>query len=983
MKKTYRAFVLFVFIALPIIELQAAPWWSSEFEVNGIWYSFDTNANTASVINPKSGDGYKGTLVIPENIIYHGKHFTVTGITSINGDELERVVVPATVDNIHHIFGSKLKSIDVDTNNEKYKSKDGVLFDKSMKTLILYPEGLKQEYIVPNGVETIQQGAFYMTTVTGVSLPNTLKTIENSVFHSCLNLMSLEIPNSVNKIGEHAFAWCKNLQSVQLSNNIKTIEYHLFDGCKSLKSITIPQSVEYINNGAFFNCQSLEEITIPALAYIFDGSSFMGCSSLKNIYVDEDNVRYLSIDGVLYERITPYSDVVGNLTLVAFPGGREGAYEIIGPSKGDETKVTAIEGAAFAYNKKLNKLVIPSTVTSIGDGAFYDADIKDVIFYGTSLNFASDHYNFDGISYSTMNYYTSVFYGLSSSSVVYMYDEAIEKYHYYFEDVFWDDNVGRHNYNEYTKREDKCTFVAINHPYDITDIQKYNRGFSFKVVENPYYEWPCELEGISLLEEVGTITIQGDGSYLVKGLLPNVNYHVMVKYKKSEDYSSSENYSSRQNQRSVRTSAGRLIANYTADYYGITINDIEGGEDITTPPIKTKGFLHGDYGDTVSDNDPAIISGLNPGDKYTVFMYVIYDDDVRLGAIRSGTSSISNYKEVYKQILHSKGKPTTYIYNAPIMPTSIFCQAERRFTTPVANAYFEGYEEEGDVLMLTGLTPENQYTFKYIVEMEDGYTFDYPRNIQTCSLELTTLNPMVVNPGEIIVNAETNISDEESNVFFEWRKVDAPDIVPSKNGQACVFYGTMQGRIHNLDTSTYWQVRPYYESSEGNRYYGEWIGVDPSDYSYFEPIVHTYDDVDVTSESAKVTGYVVEGSDIISEQGFEYWQEEGQTFGASSGNVHTVTASGQRMTASFVGLREDAIYLFRAYVKTSKGYTYGETQSFKTLSTQPTGIKGVCQDMEKHIVGYYDALGRKHEGLHHGLNIIRYSDGTVRKVRVK
>ena len=36
MKKTYRAFVLFVFIALPIIELQAAPWWASEFEVNGM-----------------------------------------------------------------------------------------------------------------------------------------------------------------------------------------------------------------------------------------------------------------------------------------------------------------------------------------------------------------------------------------------------------------------------------------------------------------------------------------------------------------------------------------------------------------------------------------------------------------------------------------------------------------------------------------------------------------------------------------------------------------------------------------------------------------------------------------------------------------------------------------------------------------------------------------------------------------------------------
>ena len=55
----------------------------------------------------------------------------------------------------------------------------------------------------------------------------------------------------------------------------------------------------------------------------------------------------------------------------------------------------------------------------------------------------------------------------------------------------------------------------------------------------------------------------------------------------------------------------------------------------------------------------------------------------------------------------------------------------------------------------------------------------------------------------------------------------------------------MEGYIRNINSNYLWKFRPYYTSNAGNTYYGEWKGLDPSDYSYFEPTVHTYATINV------------------------------------------------------------------------------------------------------------------------------------------
>ncbi len=245
-----------------------------------------------------------------------------------------------------------------------------------------------------------------------------------------------------------------------------------------------------------------------------------------------------------------------------------------------------------------------------------------------------------------------------------------------------------------------------------------------------------------------------------------------------------------------------------------------------------------------------------------------------------------------------------------------------------------------------------------------------------------------------IVAAKTNISDDEPSVGFLWKKYDAPESLNPNEGYAAIYNGQLEGYIKNLQSTSYYNVRAFYKSAGGTYYYGDWVTFDPSDFSYFEPTVHTYNVTDVTSNTAKVKGYVMAGTDNITEQGFEYRPLE--TNGAktqivrvaaaadnSGDDVITVFATGQVMTAELRDLKPETTYTCRAFVKTATGTTYGEEQTF-TTTADVTGIDTVDADAPKpDIEGCYDLSGRKIDTMQYGINIIRYTDGTTRKVFVR
>ena len=294
--------------------------------------------------------------------------------------------------------------------------------------------------------------------------------------------------------------------------------------------------------------------------------------------------------------------------------------------------------------------------------------------------------------------------------------------------------------------------------------------------------------------------------------------------------------------------------------------------------------------------------------------------------------------------------------------------------------------EEGNII-LKGLNPNTQYEMSLTLALEDvSYTTSaFP--FKTEALTLITQQPKVISMGNAIVSAKSNLDDEETNVGFEWRRTDWTDEFASNTGAAYLYEGKMEGYIRNLYTEKLWKYRPYYESDSGNRYYGEWVGIDPTNTSYFEPTVHTYDQITVTGNKAEVKGYAMRGTDNVLSQGFMYWPSSTSVSlrkrASVPGGAMVVNASGYVMTATLEDLEYETTYKYVAFVTTSEGETfYGEMQTF-TTSFDPDGIEEVKSSEEATEVARYDLQGRMIAKPQKGINIIRYSDGTSKKVLIK
>ena len=138
---------------------------------------------------------------------------------------------------------------------------------------------------LPNSLTTIGDKAFYYcSSLTSITLPNSLTTIGKNAFFRCSSLTSITLPDSLTTIGDGAFDGCSSLTSITLPNSLTTATLRwTFDGCSSLTSITLPDSVTTIGEWAFDCCSSLTSITLPDSVTTIGRGAFRDCSSLTSI----------------------------------------------------------------------------------------------------------------------------------------------------------------------------------------------------------------------------------------------------------------------------------------------------------------------------------------------------------------------------------------------------------------------------------------------------------------------------------------------------------------------------------------------------------------------------------------------------------------------------------------------------------------------------------------------------------------------------
>lgn len=252
---------------------------------------------------------------------------------------------------------------------------------------------------IPDSVTAIGSEVFMgCTELVYVRIPVSVTSIGNFAFRNCTKLTEIELPDSISEISIGTFVCCSNLISIDIPDTVKTIEQNVFEQCEKLSSVKLPSSLTNIRLNAFANCIGLTTIEIPDSVVNIDTTSFYGCVSLKTIKVNENNPKYLSENGIVFNK--------EKTALLFYPAGRtEDSYTI--PSN-----ITTIGEYAFNCCNNLKTLVISSSVTTIEFGGIFDCENLESISIPVSnlktigpasVDRIGDHV-FDGLDLTTITF---------------------------------------------------------------------------------------------------------------------------------------------------------------------------------------------------------------------------------------------------------------------------------------------------------------------------------------------------------------------------------------------------------------------------------------------------------------------------------------------------------------------------------------------------------------------------------------------------
>ena len=162
-----------------------------------------------------------------------------------------------------------------------------------------------------------------------------------------------------------AFSFCKNIERIVLPEGITTIPYETFWLCENLRSFNIPSTVETIDGSAFYRCKSLDTVYLSNSSEYFameDGVIYNLDKTEIVLYTNKNKRATFTVPEDIIE-ICPYAFASSKITGITF--------------ESDENLET-IGNTAFDCCKYLKSIVIPNSVTEIGNDAFYASGLTSV-----------------------------------------------------------------------------------------------------------------------------------------------------------------------------------------------------------------------------------------------------------------------------------------------------------------------------------------------------------------------------------------------------------------------------------------------------------------------------------------------------------------------------------------------------------------------------------------------------------------------------
>lgn len=227
--------------------------------------------------------------------------------------------------------------------------------------------------------ESIEESAFcHSILLTDITLPDSIAVIESNAFDGCTVLKKVSIPEGVMKIDTEVFRKCTSLECVNLPNTIKEIGQRAFSNCSSLKNLQIPSAVTFINDEAFSGCTSLEHVEIPESVASIGNNAFRNCESLTEVLLSEG---VTAIGNQVFQNCSSLESVTLPNTLEKMGTNNfVGCTNLIsaGPLESECSIefgwVECIPPQAFYNCKNLQSVIIPKTITTLGEKAFYNCE---------------------------------------------------------------------------------------------------------------------------------------------------------------------------------------------------------------------------------------------------------------------------------------------------------------------------------------------------------------------------------------------------------------------------------------------------------------------------------------------------------------------------------------------------------------------------------------------------------------------------------
>lgn len=293
------------------------------FDEYGLEYRLENNTDikTASVVgytyNGIYCDFSPGCMIIPDYVCFEGVNYIVDTVdmSSFAGDT--HIDILRLSDSVNGLYNTEsnsinikilyigasfsmtdkqyfynwknLESIIVSEDNKELASRQGVLLDKKLNTIIACPVNrTDRNFVPPDSVYAIGNNAFRYCTINYVAL-NNIKLIGERAFYECGNLENFEL-NDHTVIEGKAFYYCKSLTCIYIPGDCR-INGGAFGYCDNIEVVAIGEgdgigkSLNSPGNGEFFNCLNIRKISLPeTMTEIYGFANW------------QDDVNYGSVD---------------------------------------------------------------------------------------------------------------------------------------------------------------------------------------------------------------------------------------------------------------------------------------------------------------------------------------------------------------------------------------------------------------------------------------------------------------------------------------------------------------------------------------------------------------------------------------------------------------------------------------------------------------------------------------------------------------